>query len=51
MRALVAETIAYRASDFERFRKKARHFLQDDRGPDLARAAIEFLDRRVGSKL
>jgi hypothetical protein len=30
---------------------KARHFLQDDRGPDLARAAVEFLNRRVGAKL
>ena len=26
---------------------KAAHFLQDDRGPDLARALIEFLDRRL----
>ena len=28
---------------------RARHFLQDDRGPDLARALVEFLDRRVGA--
>ena len=27
---------------------KAAHFLQDDRGPDLARAAVEFLNRTVG---
>jgi pimeloyl-ACP methyl ester carboxylesterase len=25
----------------------ARHFLQDDRGPDLARAACEFLTRTL----
>jgi pimeloyl-ACP methyl ester carboxylesterase len=30
---------------------RARHFLQDDRGPDLARASVEFLNRTVGSKL
>jgi pimeloyl-ACP methyl ester carboxylesterase len=24
---------------------RAAHFLQDDRGPDLARAVVEFLDR------
>ena len=30
---------------------KARHFLQDDRGPDLALAAVEFLHRTVGAKL
>jgi pimeloyl-ACP methyl ester carboxylesterase len=28
---------------------RASHFLQDDRGPDLARTLAEFLDRRVGS--
>ena len=28
---------------------RARHFLQDDRGPDLARAACEFLTRTVGA--
>jgi pimeloyl-ACP methyl ester carboxylesterase len=27
---------------------RARHFLPDDRGPDLARAIVEFLDRRLG---
>lgn len=26
---------------------KAAHFLQDDRGPDLAKAIVEFLDRRL----
>jgi len=31
--------------------ERARHFMQDDRGPDLARAIVEFLDRRVGSQL
>jgi hypothetical protein len=31
--------------------ERARHFLQDDRGPDLARAVVEFLDRTVGAKL
>lgn len=29
---------------------KAAHFLQDDRGPDLAKAVVEFLDRTVGTK-
>jgi haloalkane dehalogenase len=29
----------------------ASHFLQDDRGPDLASAVVEFLDRRVGRAL
>ena len=29
---------------------RARHFLQDDRGPDLARALVEFLDRAVGAR-
>lgn len=29
---------------------RARHFLQDDRGPDLARAMVEFLDRRLGAR-
>ena len=28
----------------------ARHFLQDDRGPDLARAAAEFLTRAIGGR-
>ena len=28
--------------------ENAGHFLQDDRGPDLARAACEFLNRTVG---
>jgi len=27
---------------------KAAHFLQDDRGPDIARAIVEFLDKTVG---
>jgi len=30
---------------------RAAHFLQDDRGPDLARAVVEFLDRKVGASL
>jgi pimeloyl-ACP methyl ester carboxylesterase len=30
--------------------ERARHFLQDDRGPDLARSVVEFLDRTVGAK-
>jgi haloalkane dehalogenase len=30
---------------------RARHFLQDDRGPDLARAIAEFLGRTVGAQL
>jgi pimeloyl-ACP methyl ester carboxylesterase len=30
---------------------RSRHFLQDDRGPDLARAMVKFLDRTVRSKL
>jgi haloalkane dehalogenase len=30
---------------------RARHFLQDDRGPDLARAVVDFLNRTVGAKL
>jgi haloalkane dehalogenase len=30
---------------------RARHFLQDDRGPDLARAIVEFLGRTVGAQL
>ncbi|HSX82220.1 MAG TPA: alpha/beta hydrolase, partial [Candidatus Saccharimonadia bacterium] len=29
----------------------AAHFLQDDRGPDLARATVEFLNRTVGVTL
>jgi pimeloyl-ACP methyl ester carboxylesterase len=29
---------------------RARHFLQDDRGPDLARAIIEFLNRTLTQK-
>ena len=29
---------------------RARHFLQDDRGADLARATVEFLTRTVGPK-
>lgn len=29
---------------------KAAHFLQDDRGPDLAKAIIAFLDRSVGAR-
>jgi haloalkane dehalogenase len=28
----------------------ARHFLQDDRGPDLAAAIVEFLDRKAGAR-
>ena len=27
------------------------HFLQDDRGPDLALATVQFLNRAVGSNL
>ncbi|MBI3681824.1 MAG: alpha/beta fold hydrolase [Acidobacteria bacterium] len=30
--------------------ENAAHFLQDDRGPDLARAAVDFLNRTVGAK-
>jgi len=30
---------------------KAAHFLPDDRGPDLARAIVEFLNRTVGREL
>ena len=30
---------------------KAAHFLQDDRGPDLAKAIAEFLNRTVGKEL
>jgi cis-3-alkyl-4-acyloxetan-2-one decarboxylase len=30
---------------------RARHFIQDDRGPDLARSVVEFLNRTVGAKL
>jgi pimeloyl-ACP methyl ester carboxylesterase len=30
---------------------RCRHFMQDDRGPDLAIAAVEFLNRAVGGKL
>jgi haloalkane dehalogenase len=26
---------------------KAAHFLQDDRGPDIAKTIVEFLDRRL----
>jgi pimeloyl-ACP methyl ester carboxylesterase len=26
---------------------KAAHFLQDDRGADIAKAIVEFLDRRL----
>jgi haloalkane dehalogenase len=29
---------------------RAAHFLQDDRGPDLARAIVDFLERTVGAK-
>ncbi len=29
----------------------AAHFLQDDRGPDIARSIVEFLDRTVGRSL
>jgi len=29
----------------------AAHFLQDDRGPDLARTIVDFLNRTVGSSL
>jgi pimeloyl-ACP methyl ester carboxylesterase len=31
--------------------ERARHFLQDDRGPDLAAAIVEFLNRKVGAQL
>ena len=30
---------------------RARHFLQDDRGPDLAAAIVEFLKRTAGAQL
>ena len=30
---------------------RARHFLQDDRGPDLARAIVEFLNRTVKARV
>jgi haloalkane dehalogenase len=30
---------------------RAAHFLQDDRGPDLARAIVEFLNRTMGARL
>ncbi len=30
---------------------RARHFLQDDRGADIARALVDFLNRTVGAKL
>ena len=30
--------------------ERARHFLQDDRGPDLAKAIVEFLNRSFGGK-
>lgn len=30
---------------------KAAHFLQDDRGPDLARAIVRFLNRTMGRLL
>ncbi len=30
---------------------KAAHFLQDDRGPDLARATVEFLNRTIEARL
>ncbi len=30
---------------------RARHFLQDDRGADIARAMVDFLNRTVGAKL
>jgi len=29
----------------------AAHFLQDDRGPDLVKAVVQFLDRTVGPRL
>ena len=29
---------------------RARHFLQEDRGPDLARAIVAFLNRTVAVK-
>jgi pimeloyl-ACP methyl ester carboxylesterase len=31
--------------------EKAAHFLQDDRGPDIAADLVEFLDRRLGPRL
>ncbi len=31
------------------FFDNARHFLQDDRGPDLAKAVCDFLHRRIGT--
>jgi len=31
--------------------ENAAHFLQDDRGPDIARSIVEFLDRTVGRSL
>jgi pimeloyl-ACP methyl ester carboxylesterase len=30
---------------------RARHFLQDDRGPEIVQDIVEFLDRRVGAGL
>jgi haloalkane dehalogenase len=30
---------------------KAGHFLQDDRGPDLVKAIIEFLNRKLGNEV
>jgi haloalkane dehalogenase len=30
---------------------RARHFLQDDRGPEIVQDIVEFLDRRVGAAL
>lgn len=30
---------------------RADHFMQDDRGPDIARAVVRFLDDRVGPKV
>jgi haloalkane dehalogenase len=30
---------------------RARHFLQDDRGPDLASAVVQFLNRRLGQQV
>lgn len=30
---------------------RASHFLQDDRGPDLVKAIIEFLNRKIGRQL
>jgi haloalkane dehalogenase len=29
---------------------RASHFLQDDRGPDIAAASVSFLDRTVGAR-